>query len=475
MGLTIASAGNLDLHKGWAFDGCMKLLQDLKLLGTEAGLNFSLKLDPGKRFYCLFGKNGVGKTNLLQNLGRLLLLQHSMFLEPRSSESNLRFRGLFRNAAVSDVLASLPFRLPDAVRVFGIPFKDRWQVTTAERWHDSGLEYFQSGLVSDGDEPKGANWIIDRPVVVIGTSGRGHTPNVGKQELAFVGSAEQEFVKAYRRTWSAAMAESIPTEGVAAWIAARLLVNPAFVEGSASRADEVIALCELLAELDPAFQEYLVEKPGGGKKLAISFRNGALWFGPTPIDKLATGYLAVVKIFQEIISAYGAWGGMVGEQNIREQEGLVLIDELEAHLHPRWQVDLVPLLKRAFPKTTFVVCTHSPIVVAQTEEGEAYELLRTGSEVVTERLGSPRDWYLADVYANAFHIEVPTPGTSRSGSEPSLNELMMRLSDQVKDFLKQRSDGLRSEAMTLADKITARLPDDDPRRRSVASLRSLLG
>ena len=236
-----------------------------------------------------------------------------------------------------------------------------------------------------------------------------------------------------------------------------------------------MALVELLVELDPAFKGYWTEQPNGTKKPNIFFRNGGLWFGPTPIDKLATGYIAVVKIFQEIISAYGAWGGMIGAQRVRDLEGIVLIDELEAHLHPRWQVDLVPLLKRAFPKTTFVVCTHSPVIVAQTEDGEAYELIRTGADVVTERLGSPRDWYLADVYANAFHIDVPPPGTSKNGDEPSLNDLMITLSNQVKDFLKQRSDAVRNDALTLAEKIAARLPVDDPRRRSIASLRSLLG
>jgi len=94
---------------------------------------------------------------------------------------------------------------------------------------------------------------------------------------------------------------------------------------------------------------------------------------------------------------------------------------------------------------------------------------------VTQRLGSPRDWYLADVYTNAFHIDLPAPGTSRTTDEPTLNELMVSFSGQVKDYLKERNANLRGEALALGEKITARLPEDDPRRRSVASLRSLLG
>jgi WD40 repeat protein len=42
---------------------------------------------------------------------------------------------------------------------------------------------------------------------------------------------------------------------------------------------------------------------------------------------------------------------------------LVLIDELDAHMHPRWQQVLVHRLKKAFPNAQFIVCTHSPLIV----------------------------------------------------------------------------------------------------------------
>lgn len=43
---------------------------------------------------------------------------------------------------------------------------------------------------------------------------------------------------------------------------------------------------------------------------------------------------------------------------------LVLIDELDAHMHPRWQQVLVPRLKKAFPNVQFIACTHSPLIVS---------------------------------------------------------------------------------------------------------------
>ncbi|NMX59072.1 AAA family ATPase [Pseudomonas sp. WS 5146] len=47
-----------------------------------------------------------------------------------------------------------------------------------------------------------------------------------------------------------------------------------------------------------------------------------------------------------------------------EFEGLVLIDEIDLYLHPKWQCQLIPALRKTFPKLQFVVTTHSPVVLA---------------------------------------------------------------------------------------------------------------
>ncbi len=46
-----------------------------------------------------------------------------------------------------------------------------------------------------------------------------------------------------------------------------------------------------------------------------------------------------------------------------EGEGIVLIDEMDLHLHPAWQANAIPALRRTFPNVQFVVTTHSPIVL----------------------------------------------------------------------------------------------------------------
>ena len=51
-----------------------------------------------------------------------------------------------------------------------------------------------------------------------------------------------------------------------------------------------------------------------------------------------------------------------------QERGVVLIDEVDLHLHPRWQRRVVPALQRTFPNCQFIVTTHSPQVLSHVKE-----------------------------------------------------------------------------------------------------------
>jgi len=58
--------------------------------------------------------------------------------------------------------------------------------------------------------------------------------------------------------------------------------------------------------------------------------------------------------------------------------GIVLVDELDLHLHPKWRREFVRALKRTFPRVQFVATTHSPLVLAGLDEDEVW-LLESGA------------------------------------------------------------------------------------------------
>jgi predicted ATP-binding protein involved in virulence len=61
--------------------------------------------------------------------------------------------------------------------------------------------------------------------------------------------------------------------------------------------------------------------------------------------------------------------GFKGKDAVKCTPGIVLIDELDMHLHPNWQRHVVEDLQRAFPKIQFIATTHSPFIT-QSLSGE---------------------------------------------------------------------------------------------------------
>lgn len=59
----------------------------------------------------------------------------------------------------------------------------------------------------------------------------------------------------------------------------------------------------------------------------------------------------------------------LGEKAL-ESSGIVLIDEIDVHLHPKWQKKVVKMLKTTFPNIQFIVTTHSPLVLHSLELGD---------------------------------------------------------------------------------------------------------
>jgi predicted ATP-binding protein involved in virulence len=62
--------------------------------------------------------------------------------------------------------------------------------------------------------------------------------------------------------------------------------------------------------------------------------------------------------------------------------GIILIDEIELHLHPRWQRDLLPTLSSTFPNCQFIVSTHSPQIVSDVQADAIYVLQQTPQGLV---------------------------------------------------------------------------------------------
>jgi hypothetical protein len=90
----------------------------------------------------------------------------------------------------------------------------------------------------------------------------------------------------------------------------------------------------------------------------------------------------LADILRHLINAYGVDGlaerGPDGKLSI-SKGGVVMIDEIDAHLHPEWQREIGLWLKRHFPKIQFLVTTHSPIICQAADKNGLFVLPEPGS------------------------------------------------------------------------------------------------
>ncbi len=74
-----------------------------------------------------------------------------------------------------------------------------------------------------------------------------------------------------------------------------------------------------------------------------------------------------------------------GAPDPRAARAVVLIDEIELHLHPNWQREVIPRLQKTFPNCQFLVSTHSPQVLASVQAADVYLLDRSTDGIFARR------------------------------------------------------------------------------------------
>jgi uncharacterized protein (TIGR02646 family) len=102
-----------------------------------------------------------------------------------------------------------------------------------------------------------------------------------------------------------------------------------------------------------------------------------------PLSEHSDGYRSIVAFTTDLmLNLSDRWDSM------RSAEGLVLVDELEVHLHPTWRMTVVDRLREVFPRLRFITTTHDPLCLRGALPGEVHVLRRdeeTREVVVAQR------------------------------------------------------------------------------------------
>uniref|UniRef100_B8HSX3 SMC domain protein n=1 Tax=Cyanothece sp. (strain PCC 7425 / ATCC 29141) TaxID=395961 RepID=B8HSX3_CYAP4 len=136
-----------------------------------------------------------------------------------------------------------------------------------------------------------------------------------------------------------------------------------------------------------------------------------------------------------------------GLENPLEGEGVVLIDEIELHLHPAWQRQIIPALTRTFPNCQFICTTHSPQVLSELKPESIYCLERTEEGQVIAY--HPHNPYGKD---SNYILEVLMGVTERP----------KRIKEQLLELFRLIETGQLEEAKRLQRRLEAEIGEDEP-------------
>ena len=151
---------------------------------------------------------------------------------------------------------------------------------------------------------------------------------------------------------------------------------------------------------------------------------------PFALHEMADGYAAFLKIYMELLMRFDTEIGNVDYN----KPAIVLIDEIETHLHVELQKRVLPFLTQMFPNVQFIVATHSPFVVSSLENAIVYDL------ETNERLESP-SFYSYDTIVESF-FDVSMYSSELIGYFKRYEELCLkeRSEEENKEFLRLKAE-----------------------------------
>lgn len=114
--------------------------------------------------------------------------------------------------------------------------------------------------------------------------------------------------------------------------------------------------------------------------LDVEYVDGAGEVQRIAMGLLSDGYRTTLSMVADIAYRMALLNPALGERVVRETPGVVLIDEVDLHLHPLWQARILGDLRQLFPQVQFIATTHAPVVISSVRASHI-RLLGDGDEV----------------------------------------------------------------------------------------------
>ncbi|WP_046244261.1 AAA family ATPase [Hymenobacter terrenus] len=373
-------------------------IKEISISGVGAISNLHIKFDKKMNLIC--GPNGIGKTTILESIAHLFLHGDSHVLK----RSALSSTGLIKGVLDSDgeaVAEELKFNVFSPIKEF---------------------QFFSKfGKFSD-------------KVIVLKTS--------RAFNYAELDSISRDVEKNIYRT-SNDIKNGININEVKNWFVNRYLYS-----GQEKSLNEVqlrnIAFAKKCFELiseDVAFERV----DASTNDIMVMTPSGEVFY-----EYLSSGFKSILAIILGIIKEveYRFTSPKLAAPDFN---GIIIIDELELHLHPEWQEKVAVILSSAFPKAQFICTTHSPHIIQFAEPNQIIALQFSDGAVKTKEMPNTKfgfkGWTIEEILTDVMGME-DTRTTLFTNYMNSFNERIdeedydsaLRIFNEITSMLHPRSE-----------------------------------
>lgn len=139
--------------------------------------------------------------------------------------------------------------------------------------------------------------------------------------------------------------------------------------------------------------------------------------GKLPINVLSQGTQSILQWLGLLLIGYAEYYNF--PKDLKRKQGVVIVDEIDAHLHPSWQRRILPAVSRHFPKLQFFCSSHSPFVLAGLKAGQVQLLKRDrkGKVIVSRNDSDIVGWSTDEISRNFLGVANPTDSYTNDNIE----------------------------------------------------------
>jgi hypothetical protein len=209
---------------------------------------------------------------------------------------------------------------------------------------------------------------------------------------------------------------------------------------------------EVLINLLPEINDIRITEPTKERmKPRVEFKTPYGWI---PLEGLSLGYKTMIAWMVDLASRL--FDRYPDSPNPLAEPAIVLVDEIDLHMHPRWQREIMSYLSERFPNTQFIVTAHSPLVVQAASNANVVVLKREDDHVVIENNPiSVHGWRLDQIMtSDLFGLE--------SARSPKVEQLLKRRTELLSKARLRKVDKeeLAGIEIELEELPTGETPED---------------